>query len=66
MSAAPPTSRGDSAALPKHLAHPGATLGKWIAVTITVLFLTALIIIPAANVFRQAFGIPWERLAHPV
>lgn len=46
----------DAGALPAHLRHPLSALGKWFCVGFTVLFLTAMIAIPAANIFRQAFG----------
>ncbi|HEX8341566.1 MAG TPA: ABC transporter permease subunit [Tepidisphaeraceae bacterium] len=70
MSASPaatatPAATRDPAALPDHLRHPASSVGKILAVGITVIFLTAMIVVPAANVFRQAFGISWEALRHP-
>jgi sulfate transport system permease protein len=62
---APASLSRESAVMPQHLRHPAAAVGKWGAVGVTVLFLTLMIVLPAANVFRQAFGISWEALRHP-
>jgi len=54
--AAAPTALADANEIPAHLRHPGSAVAKWVFVGLTVLFLTAMIILPAANIFRQAFA----------
>ncbi len=54
--AATPASLGGANELPAHLRHPASAVAKWACVAFTVLFLTAMIVIPAANIFRQAFA----------
>jgi sulfate transport system permease protein len=65
MSAPPTAAAHDNATMPHHLRPPGAAIGKWISIAITVLFLSILILLPAANVFRQAFGLSWQALGKP-
>ena len=48
--------------LPTHLQQRGSGIVRWTLTTIAVLFLTAFIIWPVANVFRNAFGLQWSDL----
>ena len=48
--------------LPAHLHRPGSKFVQWTLTTIAVLFLTAFIVWPVANVFRNAFGLQWSDL----
>lgn len=54
MSAPVAVASGNANVLPAHLSHPASSVGKWCCVGFTVLFLTAMIVLPAANIFRQA------------
>ena len=49
----------DARGLPSHLQQPSSKIVRWVLTTITVLFLTAFIILPVANVFKSALGLEW-------
>jgi sulfate transport system permease protein len=60
----PAADLGEAAELPTHLRHPAATFAKWLCVGVTMLFLTLMIVLPAINVFRQAFAGGWQKYIH--